>query len=123
MHQDILDRLRLDPGKRTLGELLQEREAAAFEIVRLRKQIERMTAARTLRSSKDENVDRTRGLQRGMLIRLADVCQLLGVSRSTVYKWMNEGVFPAPVRVSERAVRWRSEDIEAWRESLAASAS
>jgi hypothetical protein len=54
--------------------------------VRLRTQIERMTAARTPRSSKDENVDKTRGIQQGMLIRLADVCQLLGVSRSTVHK-------------------------------------
>ncbi len=34
---DIVDRLRLDPGQRTLGQLLQDREAALHEILRLRK--------------------------------------------------------------------------------------
>jgi predicted DNA-binding transcriptional regulator AlpA len=31
---------------------------------------------------------------------------------------MADGSFPRPVRVSERAVRWRLEDIEGWRDSL-----
>ena len=40
MHEDILDRLRLDPGPRTIGRLLQDREAARHEILRLRACIE-----------------------------------------------------------------------------------
>jgi prophage regulatory protein len=54
-----------------------------------------------------------------MLVRLTEVCELIGVGRSTIYKWVNEGTFPAPVKVSERAVRWRTEDIEHWRGPVA----
>ena len=39
MHQDILELLRIDPGQRTLGQLLQDREATAEEIAPLRSQI------------------------------------------------------------------------------------
>jgi hypothetical protein len=34
--EDVLERLRMDPGQRTLGQLLQDREAAAHEIRKLR---------------------------------------------------------------------------------------
>ena len=40
MRNDILDRLRLDPGHRTLGQLLLDREAAAHEIERLHRALE-----------------------------------------------------------------------------------
>ncbi|MEZ5551531.1 MAG: AlpA family phage regulatory protein [Pseudomonadales bacterium] len=116
--EDILERLRVDPGKRTLGELLQDRESAVHEITRLRAQIVRLTAARTPRARKGEETDAPPQMRPGMLIRLAEVCELIGVGRSTIYKWMNEGTFPAPVNVSERAVRWRTEDIEHWRNAL-----
>jgi prophage regulatory protein len=118
---DILDRLTVDPGRRTLGELLQDREAALFEIRRLRADIERLRAMRIPRASKTDSAEAEPAMQPGMLIRLTELCELLGVSRSTVYKWMAEGTFPPPVRVSERAVRWRTEDIQAWRGSLVAS--
>jgi hypothetical protein len=44
MRTDILQRLRIDPGQRTLGQLLQDREAAALEIERLRAEINRREA-------------------------------------------------------------------------------
>ena len=47
--------------------------------------------------------------------RLTELRELLGVSRSTIYNWIVEGRFPLSVHVSERTVRWRAEDIEAWR--------
>jgi len=119
---DILDRLTVDPGRRTLGELLQDREAALFEIRRLRADIERLRRSGHPAPAR-RTVPKSNGTMRpGMLIRLTELCELLGVSRSTVYKWMAEGTFPPPVRVSERAVRWRTADIEAWRGSLVASA-
>lgn len=43
MREDLLDRLRGDPGLRTLGQLIQEREAAFIEIARLRREVERLT--------------------------------------------------------------------------------
>src|SRR5258705_44337 len=47
----------------------------------------------------------------GALLRLTEVCKLLGTSRSTVYKWMSDDTFPRPFKISQRAVRWRAEDI------------
>ncbi|MBK79596.1 MAG: AlpA family transcriptional regulator [Gammaproteobacteria bacterium] len=52
------------------------------------------------------------------MIRISDVCDLVGTSRSTLYRWVGEGTFPAPVRISEKAVRWTLDEIEAWREAL-----
>lgn len=37
-----------------------------------------------------------------------------GLSRSTIYKWMEEGRFPRPVTLGPRVVRWREGDIDAW---------
>lgn len=48
------------------------------------------------------------------LLRVAAVLDIIGVSRSALYEWMNAGWFPRPIRVGPRTVRWRSEDIEAW---------
>lgn len=44
-YADILNQLRIDPGQRTLGELLQDREAALHEIRLLRREIERLRHA------------------------------------------------------------------------------
>lgn len=43
MPLDMLDRLCLDPGTRTIGELQQEREWAAGEIRRLRMHVDRLS--------------------------------------------------------------------------------
>lgn len=119
MFQDILDRLRIDPGQRTLGQLLQDREAAAHEIRKLRSEIDRL---RTVREGRKERVEtaapETRAFRPGTLIRVSEVCDLVGVCRATVYRWISEGAFPHPVRISERAVRWDVNEIEAWREAL-----
>lgn len=49
------------------------------------------------------------------LYRVPDVCAVLGVSRSTVYKLVEtDPSFPRQVRVTSRAVRWRRLDIEEW---------
>jgi prophage regulatory protein len=89
MPDDILERLQLDPGRRTIGELIQERAAAVHEI-----------------------------RARQLLVRLSDLCDQLAVSRGTIYRWLGEGKFPRPVRIGERAVRWRAADVEAWCGSL-----
>jgi len=120
-YTNIVERLRIDPGQRTLGELLQDREAALSEIRQLRRDIERLRntkegqreALATVLSKATEHE-----FQSGMLIRISEVCRLVGVCRSTIYRWVSEGSFPQPVRIGDRAVRWRIEDIEAWRNEL-----
>ena len=52
----ILERLRVDPGQRTLGELLQDREAALYEIRLLRREIERLRHIREDRRERSATV-------------------------------------------------------------------
>ncbi|MDB4542669.1 AlpA family transcriptional regulator [bacterium] len=47
-------------------------------------------------------------------LRLRDIVDRLGVSRSTVYKWIDEGRFPESVSLGGRAVAWRRVDVEIW---------
>ena len=120
-YTNVLDRLRIDPGQRTLGELLQDREAALHEIRLLRREIERHRHIREDRQEKSEALSSAIGapnFRSGMLLRISTVCELIGVCRSTVYRWISEGSFPEPVRISDRAVRWKIDDIEAWRNAL-----
>jgi prophage regulatory protein len=53
------------------------------------------------------------------LLRLKDVSRLVGLSRSTIYKRVSDGTFPPPIRVSERSVRWRMQDLLEWTAGLA----
>ena len=48
------------------------------------------------------------------MLRLADVCAMVGLSRSSIYLAMGEGRFPRAVRIGMRAVRWRAGDIQSW---------
>ena len=121
MH-DILARLRRDAGQLALAQLIQEREAAACEIERLRNQHDRATAdARSTRNARatlqpavKSSTEKPQPLQLGALVRLSDVCKLVGLSRSSIYSRVGEASFPAPVKLSDHCVRWRREDLEAW---------
>ena len=48
------------------------------------------------------------------LLRLPVVTEITGLKRSAIYKKMDEGNFPRPVKLGGRAVAWRSDDIEKW---------
>ena len=50
------------------------------------------------------------------LMRREEVEERFGVSRSWIYNQMRAGRFPEPVRISERAVRWRVIDLDKWAE-------
>jgi prophage regulatory protein len=118
--QSLIERLRTDFGKKTFGELMQEREAAAFEIEKLTRQLAQVRApqthprvtcspqaAATRRALASQTVSR-------VLLRLCDVCDMVGLSRSTIYSAMANGSFPKAIRVGARSVRWRSTDVGAW---------
>ena len=47
------------------------------------------------------------------LLRRRQVEEITGMSRSTIYKMMQNGEFPRPVRIGPAAVRWRASDIRA----------
>jgi prophage regulatory protein len=121
MSMDMLDRLILDPGSRTLGELLQEREWAVSEIRRLR-----MDVGRLSRKEKAERIEEEMEQRGGLdpklhaqrLLRLAEVSTMVGLKRSAIYRYVAEGRFPAPIKVGERSVRWRLVDVLAWRSQV-----
>jgi len=48
------------------------------------------------------------------ILRLPNVLDRTGLSRSTVYQWVSEGRFPKPVSLGARAVGWVESDIEEW---------
>ncbi|MCE8520825.1 AlpA family transcriptional regulator [Ruegeria pomeroyi] len=52
------------------------------------------------------------------ILRRPEVEARLGLSRSTIYDWMKEGKFPAPIALGKRMVGWRESDIEAWLDGL-----
>ena len=52
------------------------------------------------------------------LLKLTDVTRATGLGRSTVYKKIAEGNFPAPLRLGPGCVRWNSEALESWKASL-----
>ncbi len=48
------------------------------------------------------------------LMRLEEVLSYTGLSRSELYRQIQEETFPRPVRVGKRAVRWRESEVEEW---------
>jgi prophage regulatory protein len=43
--------------------------------------------------------------------------QATGLGRSTIYRLIANGAFPAPVRLGPRAVAWRWSDLDQWTQS------
>lgn len=48
------------------------------------------------------------------LLRLPEVAHLTGLSKSTIYKMVDEGRFPKQVRNGSRAVAWPRRVVAAW---------
>lgn len=67
----------------------------------------------SLRMSHNQNGDSRMG---GIptLLQINQVCEKIGVKKSTVYKWMDEQKFPRPLKLSPTCVRWREDDIVGW---------
>ena len=54
---------------------------------------------------------------REVLLTRREVERLCRLSRSTLYRKMRDGTFPVPLKVSDRAVRWREREIRAYVDS------
>lgn len=50
------------------------------------------------------------------LLKVSELAKFLGVSQSTVYRWLDAGKLPQPFDLGEAAVRWRLSEVEAWLE-------
>lgn len=56
------------------------------------------------------------------LVRLPAVMRMTGLKRSTIYKLMKERQFPASVKLTKRAVGWRTAELGRWCEARQQSA-
>jgi prophage regulatory protein len=111
MPQDMLDQLRLDPGTRTLGQLLQEREWAYGEITRLRRDEVHPRRPAANNPAVPLQIEPPRGLR---YLRLREVCQRVGLKPSSVYRLIGLGTFPKQVKLSERTSAWIESEVESF---------
>ncbi|MCA8304191.1 AlpA family transcriptional regulator [Burkholderia seminalis] len=54
------------------------------------------------------------GLPSAGLVRRAQFRELISVADTTLYRMIEEGRFPQPLRVSTRLRLWRVEDVREW---------
>lgn len=47
-------------------------------------------------------------------LRLPDVRAKTGLGRSTIYLRIEQGTFPRPIKLGERAVGWIQAEVDAW---------
>ena len=46
--------------------------------------------------------------------RCPEVCARLGVKKSTLYRWIAGGRFPAPVRIGDNTSAWDARAVDKW---------
>jgi prophage regulatory protein len=51
------------------------------------------------------------------ILRIRTVLERTGLSRSTLYRRIEQGNFPKQIRISERCIGWRESAVEAWMRS------
>jgi prophage regulatory protein len=54
------------------------------------------------------------GEQRNRLVRLPEVKDRTGLSRTSIYRKMDAGEFPVAIKLSKNAVAWRETELERW---------
>ncbi len=52
------------------------------------------------------------------ILRLPEVIEITGLSRSSIYAFMKEGNFPLSINLGARAVGWKAEEIHGWIDNL-----
>ncbi len=55
------------------------------------------------------------------LLRLPELVRTIGVSRATIYRYVDNGRLPPPVKLSTRCIAWRASEITAWMAALQAA--
>ncbi len=52
--------------------------------------------------------------ERTRIVRMRELIRTTGVSRSTIYRLIADGLFPAPLKLSKSAIGWTSAAIQNW---------
>lgn len=53
----------------------------------------------------------------GRILRIRDVSERVGFSKSQIYKLVGRGMFPKGFKLSARATGWLETDVEGWIQS------
>jgi prophage regulatory protein len=48
------------------------------------------------------------------ILRMPELVRLVGVSRSTLFRWIRAGHFPPPLVLGPRAVGWPASQVSGW---------
>lgn len=51
------------------------------------------------------------------VLKLPEVIQVTGLSKSSIYVYKRQGLFPKPINLGPRSVGWIERDIMAWIEA------
>lgn len=51
------------------------------------------------------------------ILRIREVQKRTGLSRTTIWRQVRAGKFPAPLQLTEFSIGWRAEDIDEWQAS------
>lgn len=52
--------------------------------------------------------------EKDKIIRLNEVMDMTGLSRSTIYRMMEKGDFPKSTPLGERAIGWSMSEVQEW---------
>lgn len=48
------------------------------------------------------------------LLKLRDVIEMTGISKTEIYRRVAKGTFPMQCKLGERCARWKQSDIQQW---------
>jgi prophage regulatory protein len=52
------------------------------------------------------------------LLKLPEVCRIVGLAKPTIYARLAKATFPRPLDLGGNAVRWRASTIREWMDAL-----
>lgn len=52
------------------------------------------------------------------LLTIGETVQMARISRAHIYKLIEQGLFPRPVKIGPKTARWRATEVVAWMDSL-----
>ena len=50
------------------------------------------------------------------MVSMGELINRLGLSRSTIYKMVEDGTFPAPIKIGARRIAWKVASVDDWLE-------
>lgn len=50
----------------------------------------------------------------GVMLKIEDIAGILSVSRRTIYRMLDAGEMPVPIRFGKRMLRWLPQEITDW---------